>query len=68
MQTVELKSAVAINARLWRDLAQLGVEALAIGVVFSVLLALAVFVVAKNDRGADFAAPAAAVTVTVASG
>jgi len=67
MQTRESRNAVAINARVWRDLAQLGVEALAIGVVFSVLLALAVYVVAKNDRGADFAAPAAAVTVAVAS-
>jgi hypothetical protein len=67
MQTVESKNAVAISARVWRDLAQLGVEALAIGVVFSLLLALAVYVVAKNDRGSDFAAPAAAVTVAVAS-
>jgi hypothetical protein len=67
MQTRESRNAVAINARVWRDLVRLGVEALAIGVVFSVLLALAVYVVAKNDRGADFAAPAAGVTVTVAS-
>jgi hypothetical protein len=67
MQTVESKNAVAISTRVWRDLAQLGVEALAIGVVFSLLLALAVYVVAKNDRGADLAAPAAAVTVAVAS-
>jgi hypothetical protein len=67
MQRVESRSAVAISARVWRDLARLGIEALAIGVVFSVLLALAVYIVAKNDRGADFAAPAAAVTVAVAS-
>jgi Na+-transporting methylmalonyl-CoA/oxaloacetate decarboxylase gamma subunit len=32
------------------------VEALAIGVVFSVLLALAVFVVARGARGDEFAA------------
>jgi hypothetical protein len=67
MQRVESRSAVATSARVWRDLARLGVEALAIGVVFSVLLALAVYIVAKNDRGADFAAPTAAVTVAVAS-
>jgi hypothetical protein len=67
MQRVESRSAVAISTRVWRDLARLGVEALAIGVVFSVLLALAVYIVAKNDRGADFAAPTAAVTVAVAS-
>lgn len=44
-----------ISARVWRDLAQLAIEALAIGVVFSVLLALAVFVVARGGRGEAFA-------------
>ena len=67
MQTRESRNAVAINARVWRDVVRLGVEALAIGVVFSVLLALAVYVVAKNDRGADFAASATAVTVAMTS-
>jgi hypothetical protein len=46
----------AIDARVWRDLVQLAVEALAIGVVFSILLALAVFVVARGTRGDEFAA------------
>jgi hypothetical protein len=54
--TIEAASAPAINACVWRDLAQLGVEALAIGVVFSVLLALAVFVVAHSSRPDEFAA------------
>jgi hypothetical protein len=67
MQTVESGSSAALSGRMWRDLAQLGVEALAIGVVFSVLLALAVYVIAKNDHGADVAAPATAVAVAVAS-
>jgi hypothetical protein len=56
MQTIESRNAPAINARVWRDLAQLAVEALAIGVVFSVLLALAVFVVARGAHGDEFAA------------
>ena len=57
MLTIETRSAPAIDAGVWRDLAQLAVEALVIGVVFSVLLALAVFVVARGTHGDEFAAP-----------
>jgi hypothetical protein len=56
MPTIESRTVPAISSRVWRDLAQLAVEALAIGVVFSVLLALAVFVVARNSHGDEFAA------------
>ncbi len=56
MPSIESGRAQAINASVWRDLARLGVEALAIGVVFSVLLALAVFVLARNSHGSEFAA------------
>ena len=56
MPTIESRNAPAIDACVWRDLAQLAVEALAIGVVFSVLLALAVLVVARGARGDGFAA------------
>jgi hypothetical protein len=57
MLTIETRSAPAIDAGVWRDLAQLAVEALVIGVVFSVLLALAVFVVARGTHGDEFAGP-----------
>ena len=57
MLTIETRSAPAIGAGVWRDLAQLAVEALVIGVVFSVLLALAVFVVARGTHGDEFARP-----------
>ena len=56
MPRIESRTAPAIDACVWRDLAQLAVEALAIGVVFSVLLALAVFVVARGARGDEFTA------------
>ncbi len=56
MPTIEARNAPAIDACVWRDLARLGVEALAIGVVFSVLLALAVFVVARGSHGDEYAA------------
>jgi hypothetical protein len=56
MPTIEARDVPAVDACVWRDLAQLAVEALAIGVVFSVLLALAVFVVARGARGDEFAA------------
>jgi hypothetical protein len=55
MPAIESGNAPAIDACVWRDLAQLAVEALAIGVVFSVLLALAVFVVARGTHGDEFA-------------
>jgi hypothetical protein len=57
MLTIETRSAPAIDAGVWRDLAQLAVEALVIGVVFSVLLALAVFVVASGTHGDELAGP-----------
>ena len=58
----------APGAGVWRDIARLAAEALAIGLAFSVLLALAVFMVARNaDNGdalrADTPAPAAARTI-----
>jgi hypothetical protein len=56
MPTIESRNAPAINACVWRDFAQLAVEALALGVVFSVLLALAVFVAVRGARGDEFAA------------
>jgi mannose/fructose/N-acetylgalactosamine-specific phosphotransferase system component IID len=40
--------AVPIGARVWRELAGLAFEGLAIGLVFSVLLAAAVYMVARN--------------------
>jgi hypothetical protein len=55
MPAIESSNPRAISACVWRDLAQLAVEALAIGVVFSVLLALAVFVVARGAHGDEFA-------------
>jgi hypothetical protein len=69
MQTVEGRVGGAINVRLWRDLGQLALEGLAIGVVFSVLLVAAVYMVARNNHGDDFAAaPTSAVqTVTLAA-
>ena len=62
ISTIESRNAPAIDSCVWRDLAQLAVEALAIGVVFSVLLALAVFVVARGAHGDEFAASPSAPT------
>ncbi len=62
MPTIKSTSAATISTRVWRDLAQLAVEALAIGVVFSVLLALAVLVVARGTHGDEFAGPQSAPT------
>lgn len=56
MQGTETGRMQAINTAVWRDLAQLAAEALAIGVVFSILMALAVFVVARSSHGDEFAA------------
>jgi hypothetical protein len=68
MPTIESRNAPAISACVWQDLAQLAVEALAIGVVFSILLALAVFVVARGTRGDEFAvAPTAPTEIRVAT-
>jgi hypothetical protein len=56
MQAVEGRAGVAIGTRVWRELGQLALEGLAIGVVFSVLLAAAVYMVARTAHGDDFAA------------
>jgi hypothetical protein len=49
---------VRIQTRVWRDLGQLAAEAAMIGVVFSLLLAIAVFVMARDNHG-DAARPVA---------
>ncbi len=46
MQTTERAVATPLNSRLWWDLALLAIQSLAIGLVASVLLGLAVFAVA----------------------
>ncbi|MGH8850876.1 MAG: hypothetical protein ACREYD_07770 [Casimicrobiaceae bacterium] len=59
----------AIAPRVWRDLAGLAVEALAIGVLFSLLLALAVLVMARSRPDEHFAGavvPATPVVVATA--
>jgi Na+-driven multidrug efflux pump len=56
MQTVEGRAGGAIGARVWRELGQLALEGLAIGLAFSVLLAAAVYLVAQNSHPEDFAA------------
>ena len=64
MQTTDRFEAIA--PRVWRDLAGLAAEAIAIGVLFSVLLALAVLVMARgrpDDRFADAAEAIAPVQV-----
>ena len=64
MQTTNRVQAVA--PRVWRDLAGLAAEAVAIGILFSVLLALAVLVMARgrpDDRFASGSEPAAPVQV-----
>ena len=62
--------AQAITPRVWRDLAGLAAEAVAIGVLFSVLLALAVLMMtrARPDDGLAAASePVATALATVAS-
>jgi hypothetical protein len=46
----------AIGVRVWRELGQLALEGLAIGFLFSMLLVAAVYMVARNSPGNDFAA------------
>ncbi|TMH06998.1 MAG: hypothetical protein E6H67_04845 [Betaproteobacteria bacterium] len=53
LQAMERRNSKALEWRVWRDLAGLAAEALAIGVVFSVLLALAVFIVARAGDGSE---------------
>ena len=57
-----------IETRVWRELGQLAVEGMAIGLLFSVLLAAAVYMVAHNGAGADFAlaSPAAETALALA--
>ncbi len=52
-QTMEPPNSKTLEWSVWRDLAGLAAEALAIGVVFSMLLALAVFVVARTSTSDD---------------
>jgi hypothetical protein len=56
MQTVEGRVGGAIGVRVWRELGQLALEGLAIGLVFSVLLAAAVYMVARTGHSDDYAA------------
>jgi hypothetical protein len=50
MQSNKLATRVALGTRVWRDLGQLAAEAAVIGVLFSLLLAVAVFVMARDNR------------------
>ncbi len=71
MQTIEGRASGAIGARVWRDLGQLALEGLVIGIAFSVLLAAAVYMVARTSHIEDFAAaqdPAAEVATLAARG
>jgi hypothetical protein len=55
MQTGNGNNGAAIGARVWREFGQLALEGLAIGLVFSVLVAAAVFMMARTSHGEDFA-------------
>ena len=48
-------AASRIETRVWRELGQLAVEGMAVGLMFSILLAAAVYMVAHNGSSADFA-------------
>ncbi len=66
MQTTK---AEAIASRVWRDLAGLAAEAVAIGVLFSLLLALAVLVMSRarpDDRFAGAPEPSPPALVAAA--
>ena len=45
---IDRSANTAFAPRVWRELGQLALEGAAIGVVFSILLAAAVYVVARN--------------------
>ncbi len=69
MQTVEGRAGGAIGARVWREFGQLALEGLVIGLAFSVLVAAAVYMVARTGHIEDFAAapiPAAEVATLAA--
>jgi hypothetical protein len=71
MQTVEGRADSAIGVRVWRELGQLALEGLVIGLAFSVLVAAAVYMVARGSHIEDFAAapsPAAEVATQAARG
>jgi len=55
-----------IETRVWRELGQLAVEGLAVGLVFSLLLIAAVYMVAHNGSAADFASAPATMEAAVA--
>jgi hypothetical protein len=68
MQTRHVAKAIA--PRVWRDLAALAAEAVAIGVLFSILLALAVLVMTRarpDDSFAGAGAPIAPPLIAAAS-
>jgi hypothetical protein len=54
MQTVELpienSTSSVIATRVWRELGQLALEGMVIGLAFSILLAAAVYMIARNAR------------------
>jgi hypothetical protein len=51
MQTANGRTGGEIGARVWRELGQLALEGLAIGIAFSVLLAAAVYMLARTSHG-----------------
>ena len=62
MENAEQMREQLLGTRVWRDLARLAAEGLAIGVFVSLVLALAVFVVSMQAPAADSVrAPRAAV-------
>jgi len=67
-RTSKTATTAPVSARVWRELAGLALEGLAIGVVFSVLLAAAVYMVARNaqDR-ADLASTVMSSSTTIVS-
>ena len=67
VQTAKRAHSNTLEWRVWRDLAGLAAEALAIGVVFSVLLALAVFIVARTGNSSEASLRADATTRAVSS-
>ena len=58
-------TADVIASRVWRDFAALAAEAVAIGVLFSLLLALAVLVMAHARPDERFAGPAEPIAPTL---
>jgi hypothetical protein len=62
VQAMETPNSRTLERSVWRDLARLAAEALAIGVVFSVLLALAVFIIARSGNSGEASLQADAAT------